>query len=105
MKSFDMGGDIFTFKKFVVNQSRSAFKVGTDGVLLGAYANTAGVKTILDIGSGTGLITLMLAQKCDAEIVAIEPDNESFAQMCENIGNSLWNNRIKAVETTFQNMQ
>jgi tRNA1Val (adenine37-N6)-methyltransferase len=100
-----MGGNRFEFKKFAIDQSRSAFKVGTDGVLLGAYTNVADVKNILDIGAGTGLIALMLAQKSAAEIVAIEPDSESFAQMCDNISNSPWRDRIKAIETTLQNFQ
>ena len=103
--SFDMGGNRFAFKKFVIDQSRSAFKVGTDGVLLGAYANVDSVKNILDIGAGTGVIALMLAQKSDAEIVAIEPNSESFAQMCDNINNSPWSGRIKTIKTTFQDMR
>jgi len=105
MKNFDMRGNSFAFKKFVIDQNRSAFKVGTDGVLLGAYANVNGVKNILDIGAGTGVIALMLAQKSAAEIVAIEPDDQSFVQMCDNINNSPWSDRIKAIKTTFQNMQ
>lgn len=80
----------------------SAFKVGTDGVLLGAYADIKNVRRILDIGSGTGLIALMLAQRSDAEIVAIEPDHDSFLQSCENINNSRWSDRICVVESGLQ---
>ena len=71
-----MANDYFSFKHFTIYQHRSAFKVGTDGVLLGAYADISGVRNILDIGSGTGLISMMLAQRCDAQITAIEPDSE-----------------------------
>ncbi|MBK9389348.1 MAG: methyltransferase [Bacteroidetes bacterium] len=97
-----MASNYFNFKQFTINQERSAFKVGTDGVLLGAYADVSGAKRILDIGTGTGLIALMLAQRCDAEIVAIEPDHESFLQSCENINNSMWADRIRVVESALQ---
>ena len=59
-----MSRDYFQFKQFTVWQGKSAFRVGTDGVLLGAIADTAGRRRILDIGTGTGLIALMLAQRC-----------------------------------------
>jgi len=97
-----MASNYFNFKQFTINQERSAFKVGTDGVLLGAYTDVSGAKRILDIGTGTGLIALMLAQRCDAEIVAIEPDHESFLQSCENINNSKWADRIRVVESALQ---
>jgi tRNA1Val (adenine37-N6)-methyltransferase len=97
-----MASNYFNFKQFTINQERSAFKVGTDGVLLGAYADVSGAKRILDIGTGTGLIALMLAQRCDAEIVAIEPDHESFLQSCENINNNKRADRIRVVESALQ---
>jgi len=93
----------FTFKQFTIHQDRCIFKVGTDGVLLGAYAGITGIKTILDIGTGTGLIALMLAQRSDAEITAIEPDPESFEQACRNVSDSKWSDRIKVINTSFQN--
>jgi len=98
-----MANNHFTFKQFTIRQDKSAFKVGTDGVLLGAVADIAGVKKILDIGSGTGLIALMLAQRCDAMIVALEPDEGSFRQCCENINSSSWSSRIKAEHTSLRN--
>ena len=98
-----MANDYFSFKQFTIYQGKSAFKVGTDGVLLGAYADLAGVRSILDIGSGTGLISLMLAQRCDAEITAIEPDHESFIQACENVSRCPWHERIKVRHTDLQN--
>jgi tRNA1Val (adenine37-N6)-methyltransferase len=98
-----MANNYFNFKEFSISQDKSAFKVGTDGVLLGACADTGGVRNILDIGSGTGLIAIMLAQRCDAEITAIEPDRSSFIQMYDNFNGCKWHERIKAVNTTLQN--
>lgn len=99
-----MANNQFIFKKFTINQDKSAFKVGTDGVLLGAGADADGVRNILDIGSGTGLISLMLAQRCNADITAIEPDYESYQQTCENVSRSPWPERIKVINTSFQNL-
>ena len=99
-----MSNNHFIFKQFTINQEKSAFKVGTDGVLLGAVADTDGAGKILDIGSGTGLISIMLAQKCNAEITAIEPDYGSFLQTYENVNRSPWHERIKVHHTTFQNL-
>jgi len=98
-----MANNYFSFKQFTISQDKSAFKVGTDGVLLGAYADITGVKRILDIGSGTGLIAIMLAQRCAAEIVALEPDYESFIQACENAKLSKWSSRISVEHTDLQN--
>ena len=97
-----MAGNHFIFKQFTINHEKSAFKVGTDGVLLGAYADITGAKRILDIGTGTGLIALMLAQRSEALIVAIEPDHDSFLQSCENVDRSTWKERIRVVETSLQ---
>src|SRR5665647_877167 len=98
-----MANNFFSFKQFTIFQERSVFKVGTDGVLLGACADVTGVKRILDIGSGTGLIAIMLAQRCNAEIVAIEPDNESFIQTCDNVNLCKWSGRINVEHTDLQN--
>lgn len=76
--------------------------MGTDGVLLGAYADLNGAGRILDIGTGTGLIALMLAQRCEAKITALEPDSDSFEQACSNVGRSRWSNRIKMVKSSLQ---
>jgi tRNA1Val (adenine37-N6)-methyltransferase len=100
-----MANNYFSFKQFTVNQDKSAFKVGTDGVLLGAVTDVEGVNKILEIGTGTGLIALMLAQRSEAQIVAIEPDSESCKQACENIHLSKWNSRINVVNTDLQNWQ
>jgi tRNA1Val (adenine37-N6)-methyltransferase len=100
-----MANDYFNFKQFTIKQDRSAFKVGTDGVLLGAAATVSGAKRILEIGSGTGLVAIMLAQRCDAEIVTIEPDCDSYIQSCENISNCKWSSRIKCENVSLQDFK
>ncbi len=97
-----MANNYFSFKQFTIYQDKSAFKVGTDGVLLGAYSDLSGITNILDIGAGTGLISLMLAQRCNASITSIEPDNDSYIQCVENVSNADWNNRIKVVHSSLQ---
>ncbi len=97
-----MANNYFSFKQFTIYQDKCAFKVGTDGVLLGAYADVAGAVNVLDIGTGSGLIALMIAQRCDAAIAAIEPDEASFNQAVDNINNSPWKERIKAINSDLQ---
>lgn len=97
-----MTNNYFRFKQFTIYQDKAAFKVGTDGVLLGACADVTGVHRILDIGTGTGLIALMLAQRSDAKIIAIEPDSESFMQASENVMLSSWKERIKVENIDLQ---
>lgn len=97
-----MANSYFSFKQFTVNQEKTAFKVGTDGVLLGAAADPTGCRRILDVGTGTGLIALMLAQRSDSDIVAIEPDHNSFLQASENIRISRWNSRISILNCRLQ---
>lgn len=86
----------FSFKQFTIEQDRCAMKVGTDGVLLGAWTSLENnPHSILDIGAGTGLIGLMLAQRSDAEqIDAIEIDEEAYEQCVENFENSPWADRL-----------
>ncbi len=90
-----MPDSYFRFKQFTIRQDRSPFKVGTDGVLLGACAGIGEAGSILDIGTGTGLVALMLAQRSNADISAIEPDQGSYLQACENIEASPWSDRIR----------
>jgi tRNA1Val (adenine37-N6)-methyltransferase len=86
----------FHFKQFTINQSRCAMKVGTDGVLLGAWASLEHKPdSILDVGGGTGLIALMLAQRCDAHLIdAIEIDAAAYEQCVENFEESIWGDRL-----------
>ncbi|XWK89879.1 MAG: methyltransferase [Phormidium sp.] len=98
-----MPNPYFRFKKFTVFHDRCAMKVGTDGVLLGAWANITNSQQILDIGTGTGLIALMLAQRSIAQIDAVEIDSEACNQARENIKNSPWSTRIQIYHNSLQN--
>jgi tRNA1Val (adenine37-N6)-methyltransferase len=100
-----MANTYFSFKQFTIHQDKSAFKVGTDGVLLGACAGLSGIGNILEIGSGTGVVSIMLAQRCDATITAIEPDFDSFMQTTENVARCKWHDRIKLEHTDLQNFK
>ena len=86
----------FKFKQFTIQQDRCAMKIGTDGVLLGAWASlTTNPDTILDIGAGTGLIALMLAQRSGAETVdALEIDEDAYEQCVDNFEASPWGDRL-----------
>lgn len=77
-------------------------KVGTDGVLLGAWTNPAKAKSILDIGTGTGLIALMIAQKSEAQIDAIDIDEQATKQADENFRLSPWSDRLHAIHQSIQ---
>jgi tRNA1Val (adenine37-N6)-methyltransferase len=87
---------MFSFKKFVIEQNRCAMKIGTDGVLLGAWTPIENNPfSILDIGTGTGIIALMLAQRSPAQqIDALEIDEEAYEQATDNFENSPWNDRL-----------
>jgi len=86
----------FQFKQFSVEQERCAMKIGTDGVLLGAWTPIENNPfSILDIGTGTGIIALMLAQRSTAQqIDALEIDDEAYEQATDNFENSRWNDRL-----------
>ena len=94
----------FTFKQFFVAHDRCAMKVGTDGILLGAWAPVAGVKRCLDIGAGSGLLALMLAQRTDDSVMidAVELENEAAAQAQENFNQSPWAERINVHTADIQ---
>ena len=91
-----MANDYFQFQQFTVRQSRCGMKVGTDGTLLGAWAQApAGQCRILDIGTGTGLIALMMAQRFpEAHIVGIDIDADAVSQARENVMESPFSDRI-----------
>jgi tRNA1Val (adenine37-N6)-methyltransferase len=87
---------MFTFKNFSIEQNRCAMKIGSDGVLLGAWAPIEqNPFSILDIGTGTGIIALMLAQRSAAQqIDALEIDESAYEQATDNFENSPWNDRL-----------
>ncbi len=93
----------FVFKEFSVKQDRCAMKIGTDGVLLGAWAvinrNTF---SILDVGTGTGVVALMLAQRSNADTIeALEIDDNAFEEAAENFENSPWGDRLFCYHASF----
>ena len=87
---------MFQFKQFSVNQDHCAMKIGTDGVLLGAWTPINNNPfSVLDIGTGTGIIALMLAQRSNAEqIDALEIDEHAYEQAVDNFENSPWSDRL-----------
>lgn len=101
-----MSNDHFAFKRFTVRQAGAAMKVGTDGTLLGAWARVSPEhRRILDIGTGTGLIALMLAQRSEAAgstIDAIDIDESSCRQARENFEASPWNDRLRAIHSGLE---
>ena len=101
-----MSNDYFRFKRFCVCQGRSAMKVGTDGVLIGAWCSVRqSTKRILDVGCGSGLIALILAQRTESkelDINAIDIDSESVAQATENFEASEWAGRLSAECVSLQ---
>ena len=91
-----MRGKGFTFKQFHIDHSRCAMKVGTDGVLLGAWARVDGTRRILDIGTGTGVIALQMAQRnSEAQIFAVEIDETASCRARANFDMSPWAERLE----------
>jgi tRNA1Val (adenine37-N6)-methyltransferase len=97
-----MSNSWFQFKKFKINQDKTAMKVGVDGVLIGAAARFGISKTVLDIGAGTGLLSFMAAQRTDAHITALEIEKNAFDQCSENVRLNNLENRIHVLHTSFQ---
>lgn len=94
---------MFRFRQFSVSHSRSTMKVGTDGVLLGAWAETHSAQNILDIGTGCGLIALMAAQRNPtANVTAIDIDQASIDEATENFQASPFAERLQALQTDIQ---
>jgi tRNA1Val (adenine37-N6)-methyltransferase len=95
---------IFQFKQFSVNQANCAMKVNTDGVLLGALAGHGNPSTILDIGTGTGVIALMLAQRYpSASVIAVEMDEAAARTAGANFSDSTFSNRLQVYAQSFKN--
>ncbi|MFM2293328.1 MAG: hypothetical protein RIS29_3141, partial [Bacteroidota bacterium] len=97
-----MANPFFRFKQFTVFHDRCAMKVGIDGVLLGCWTNVADTSMVLDIGTGTGLIALMIAQRTDAHIDAIDIDEGAFEQAMINVQASPWSSRLNVVLSSLQ---
>jgi len=97
-----MSNPCFAFKLFTIYHDKCAMKVGTDGVLLGAWVNVKAAGRILDVGTGTGLIAIMMAQRCDALIDAVEIDEKASIQAMENVASCPWKERITIHHDTFQ---
>lgn len=91
----------FRFKQFSVLNDKSAMKVGTDGVLLGAWCDVSCSKKVLDVGTGTGLIALMVAQRSDAEIIGIEIEHDATCEAEYNFSVSPWRERLSVNEIDF----
>ncbi len=97
-----MGNAFFQFKKFRIYQDRCAMKVGTDGVLLGAWCSVSHARRMLDVGTGTGLIALMAAQRTAESIIdAVEIDSDAARQASENVAMTEWKNRISVFCSDF----
>lgn len=93
----------FHFKQFSIAQDHCSMKIGTDGVLLGAWADVHKVDSILDIGAGSGVIAIMLAQRSPhSQIHAVEIEAEAYHQASENMKNSPWPDRLTAFHTSIQ---
>lgn len=98
-------GSIFRFKQFQVDQRDCAMKINTDGVLLGAIAGFDDPKRVLDIGSGTGVISMMLAQRFEnASVDAVEIDEAAYLRSKENFSNSKYSDRLGAYFGSFEDL-
>ena len=97
-----MPNTFFRFKQFNINQDRCGMKVTTDGCVFGAWINGEDRSNVLDIGAGTGLLSLMLAQRSEARITAVELDPEAAAQCAENYRESPWSERLQVKTGAIQ---
>jgi tRNA1Val (adenine37-N6)-methyltransferase len=96
-------GEVFRFKSFEISQEKSAMKVNTDAILLGAWTRVSHAKKALDIGTGTGVIALMLAQRNEKlEVLGIDIDGVTAEEAMENMQNSKFKDRAKAIHCSVQ---
>ncbi|MEL6636900.1 MAG: methyltransferase [Bacteroidota bacterium] len=94
---------VFQFKQFDIHQDRCTMKVGTDGIMLGAWAPVDAARRVLDIGTGSGVIAIMLAQRApEAAITAVEIEEASFTQARDNMAACTWCDRLVAVHQSIQ---
>lgn len=99
------GSNGFQFKQFFVSHDKCAMKVNTDGILLGAIADPNHAGSILDLGTGTGLVALMLAQRSTAHITAIELEPNAYLQAVENGKNSPFSDRLQIIQHDVRTLQ
>jgi len=96
---------IFRFKQFAVVNDRTAMKVGTDGVLLGAWCPADEARRVLDVGTGCGVIALMIAQRNSTALIdAIDIDHDAIGEAAWNFGQSPWSDRLTAIECDFNSI-
>ena len=100
-----MANSFFQFKEFRIDQDRSGMKVTTDACFFGALIEPVKSGSILDIGAGTGLLSLMLAQRTKAEIQAVEINEEAFFQASQNFENSPWSENLSCQNIAVQNFR
>ena len=93
----------FKFKQFTIQQANAAMKVGTDGILLGAWVDVSNCTRILDVGTGTGLIALMMAQRSKAQVSAIEIEKNAASEAMRNVVESPWSEKLTVEHISFQN--
>lgn len=93
----------FQFKQFTVEQDKTAMKIGTDGILLGAWVSLKDPFSILDVGPGTGVMSLMIAQRSNADLIdAVEIDEDAYEQCVDNFENSPWGDRLFCYHASFE---
>ncbi|GAB3231926.1 methyltransferase [Algoriphagus aestuariicola] len=98
-----MGNSLFQFQQFRIHQDRCAMKLSTDAILLGSLAKAENPTKILDIGTGTGVIALMLAQRFpDAQVTAVEIDPDAAEQAAENFSGSAFAGRLSLIQARVQ---
>jgi tRNA1Val (adenine37-N6)-methyltransferase len=106
LSGFMAGNNSFEFKQFKITQDKCAMKVGTDAVLIGSWVNAHAPERILDVGTGTGVIALMMAQNFPVSTIdAIDIDEMAYSQATGNIAFSPWNNRVFAYNIALQEFQ